>query len=114
MTTADKTFSNNLCQNKPFTIFTPFFPLIFSRSCLIHLLLLLSLVLLSAVIKQLLVHLHKELKSIVDKPVDCPAGENTALLLQSTERSFLQVLIHHKKDVLMEKTDCDSTQSVKV
>jgi len=89
MTTADKTFSNNVCQNKPFTIFTPFFRLIYSLSCLVHLLLLLSLVLLSAVIKQLLVHLHKELKSIVDKPVDCPAGENTALLLHTFEQNVL-------------------------
>lgn len=36
------------------------------------LLLLLSLVLLSAVIEQLLVHLHKELQSIVDEPMNCP------------------------------------------
>lgn len=36
-------------------------------------LLLLRLVLLCAVIKQLLVHLHKQLQGVVDQPMDCPA-----------------------------------------
>lgn len=38
-------------------------------------LLLLCLVLLCAVIKKLLVHLHEELQCIVDQPVNCPAEE---------------------------------------
>lgn len=38
-------------------------------------LLLLCLVLLCAVIKKLLVHLHEELQCIVDQPMNCPAKE---------------------------------------
>lgn len=40
--------------------------------CVCVLLLFLSLVLLRAVVKQFLVHLHKELQSVVDQTVDCP------------------------------------------
>lgn len=40
--------------------------------CVCVLLLLLGLVLLRAVIKQLLVHLHEELQSVVDQTVDRP------------------------------------------
>lgn len=36
-------------------------------------LLLLCLVLLCAVIKQLLIHLHKQLQGIIDESMDCPA-----------------------------------------
>lgn len=38
-----------------------------------HSLLFLCLVLLCAVIKQLLIHLHKQLQGIVDQSMDCPA-----------------------------------------
>ena len=31
--------------------------------------------LLGAVVKQLLVHFHEQLQSVVDKPVDCPATQ---------------------------------------
>lgn len=48
------------------------FPL---SSSLHSLLLLLGFVLLGAIIKQLLVHLHKELQSIVNKPMDCPVAK---------------------------------------
>jgi hypothetical protein len=37
-----------------------------------HSLLLLCLVLLCAVIKQLLIHFHKQLQGIVDQSMDCP------------------------------------------
>lgn len=39
-----------------------------------HSLLFLCLVLLCAVIKQLLVHLHKQLQGVVDQSMDCPAA----------------------------------------
>ena len=41
-------------------------------ACPVDSLLFLSLVLLGAVIKQLLVHLHEELQGVVDQPMDCP------------------------------------------
>ncbi len=73
MTSADKILPDTSSESNHTT------PTIFSLFPHIHLLLLLSLVLLSAVIKQLLVHLHKELQSIVDKPMDCPARGNSSI-----------------------------------
>lgn len=37
--------------------------------------------LLGAVVKQLLIHLHKEFQSVVDQTMDCPAGTQTFLWL---------------------------------
>ena len=44
--------------------------------CVCVLLLFLSLVLLRAVIKQLLVHLHEEFQGVVDQTVDRPDGDS--------------------------------------